>query len=236
MEKIISIRPTSQIIMLFEEIKVVDGNQESDRSAIFKRALETVVGNNVDWREVKAINVKEITPEYTIPEFVKLKVDEDKYCSALTEVKEAFSLERVKAPYLVKLVLYYYLTLLIKNDIASTVSEIANIGVDCLVFKNVFDISDYEYKESLLILSRKYLTDYDIELNGRLREQMDGKIRAYSDYFNREKYFPKPRSNFGTCDIRFISKSFAGLLLTLVETGSYSIEDIVQWLEHTLAK
>ncbi len=167
---------------------------------------------------------------------LNIKVDEDKYCRALTEVKEAFSLERVKAPYLVKLVLTYYLTLLIKKDIASTVSEMANIGVDCLVFKNVFDISDYEYKENLLMLSRKYLADYDIELNRTLREQMDGKIRAYSDYFNREKYFPKLRSNFGTCDIRFISKSFAGLLLTLVETGNYNIEEIVRWLEHTLAK
>lgn len=235
MEKVISLRPTNQIMTLFSEIKEIDTHLELDRSAIVKRALQLAFNNTIDWQIVAKVKIGEgkITP----PDHIRFTIEGEQYQIITEQIRDAFSLQRVTAPYLIRLVLTNYLLSLKTEDkekIITTVEERVELGIDCLVFKNSYDISDYNEKERILLLARKYLENYNIELNRTLRKQMDSRIKEYSDYFDREKYFPKPRSNFGTCDIRFISKSFAGLLLTLVETGVYEMEEIIQGLESVL--
>lgn len=234
MEKVISIRPTVTIIKLFNEIKIADTHQDADRNSMFNRALEMAAGKNIDWRTISKIKVKESAEEIVPPEFMKIKVDETRYNKVLKEIKDTFSLKRVTAPYLTKLVLSFYLSELKKGsnqDIIGVASGMVDFGLDCLVFKKEYDFSSYANKEKLYQLSKKYLEEYDVNLNKQIRDQVNVKIKSYSDYFNIDKYTPKPRGDFGTCNIVFVAKVLAGLFLTLSEIEGYDLNDVIESLE-----
>lgn len=239
MEKILSIRPTVQIIMLFREIKVLDLHQKSDRSSIVNRALEMAISKKTDWKLVLTQNINSNIMENTPPDFMKLRVEEKKYNVVLEQIKKSFSLKRVTNPYMIKLLLSFYLSELRKEDkkdVINLVEGMVNIGVDCLVFKKEYDFSDYEDKEELYQLSRKYLEECAPILNNNIREQINATIKKYSDYFNIERYLPKPRSDFGTCNIVFVAKVLAGLFLTISEINNYDPKQIVNCLEAEINK
>lgn len=239
MDKVLSIRPTVQISMLFDEIKAVEAHQESDRSAIVNRALEIAASKNIDWKAVSKQRIKENVVEATPPAFMKIRVEEKYYNIVLEEIMKTFSLERVTAPYLVRLLLNFYLSELRKADkeeIINVVERVINIGVDCLVFKKEYDFSHYVDKEKLYQLSKQYLEDCDPMLNTNIRAQVNAKIKEYSDCFNIEKYFPRPRSDFGCCNIVFTAKTLAGLFLIVSEIENYDLDNIVKSLEVEINK
>ena len=231
MEKVISIRPSERIIHLFNEIRIVDTHQEADRSSIFNRALEMAADNNIDWKAISQIRFKLNTEEIEPPEFMKIRVDETRYNAVLKEIKDTFLLKRVTAPYLVKLVLSFYLSELkrsSKQEIISAASRIVDFGLDCLVFKKEYDLSNYAKKEELYQLSKKYLEEYDVNLNKQIRNQVNVKIKSYSDYFNIDKYIPKPRGDFGTCNIVFVAKVLSGIFLILSEMEGYDLDEMIE--------
>jgi len=238
MGKLISIRPSETLIQLFNEIRDADTHQEADRSSIFNRALEMATNKNknknIDWRAISKIKIKGSAEEIIPPEFMKIKVEETRYNEVLEEIKSTFSLERVTAPYLARLVLSFYLSEL-KNgnnqEIISAASGMVDFGLDCLVFKKEYDLSSYANKEKLYQLSKKYLEEYDVNLNRQIREQVNVKIKSYSDYFNIDKYVPKPRGDFGTCNIVFVAKVLSGLFLTLSEIEGYDLNNVIESLE-----
>ncbi|MBP3039727.1 hypothetical protein J9303_09540 [Bacillaceae bacterium Marseille-Q3522] len=234
MEKVISIRPSKTIIHLFNEIKIADTHQEADRSSIFNRALEMAADKNIDWKAISLIRFKVNTAEIVPPEFMKIKVDETGYNAVLKEIKDTFLLKRVTAPYLAKLVLSFYLSELKKGsnqEVISLASRMVDFGLDCLVFKKEYDLSNYAKKEKLYQLSKKYLEEYDVNLNKQIRNQVNVKIKNYSDYFNIDKYVHKPRGDFGTCNIIFVAKVLSGLFLTLSEIEGYDLNDIIESLK-----
>jgi len=91
----------------------------------------------------------------------------------------------------------------------------------------------YDEKEELLVLSRKIL-ELNSDLNLKIRSQMNERIRQYSDYFNIKKYYPRPRSDFGTCNIVFVSKVLAGLFLLISEVEEINPDKMVETLQETV--
>lgn len=231
MDKILSLRPTKQIICLFNVIREKDIHPEVERSAIVKRSFDMACNKDIQWENIARFKVKE--EDVTVPEHIRFTVDDDQYIKVVESIKDCLDLERLTTPYLIKLVLSNYLNSLNQNDtkVLDVVEQMINIGVDGLVFKNAFECSQFSEKEKLLSLSRNYLENINTGMNKMLRNQMNVKIKQYSDYFNLDKYIPKKRSNFGSCDIRFVSKVLAGLLITVVDTGEYDMSEIINGLE-----
>lgn len=234
MNKILSIRPNLQISLLFAEIQ--DYQETANRNEIVNSALEKSIEQKVDWRVATKFKVDESSEEIKQPDFMQIRVDENKYNLVVNEIKQAFDLKRVTAPYLIRLILVNYLLFLKNNgnkEVISTVEKIVDFGIDCLVFKNEYDRSEYAKKELLLVLSRKIL-ELNSDLNIKIRSQMNERIRKYSDYFNIEKYYPRPRSDFGTCNIVFVSKVLAGLFLLISEVEEINPDKMVETLQETV--
>ncbi|WBX81523.1 hypothetical protein PD280_07430 [Virgibacillus salarius] len=231
MDKILSIRSNKQISSLFAEIQ--NYQQSTNRTEIVNRALEKAIDNKVDWRAISLLKIKENPVESVQPNSMQIRVEYSKYNVVVEEIKEIFDLVRVKAPYLIKLLLSFYLSELRKKDrvILTDVEKMVNWGVDCLVFKKEFDYSEYEGKKNLYELSRRYLEECNPTMKKNIHEQVNTKIKSYSDFFNRNKYFPKPRSDFGSCNIVFVSKVLAGLFLMMSEIWDFDIEEILVYLE-----
>lgn len=235
MDKMLSIRNNKQISSLFAEIQ--EYQEAANRTEICNLALEKAIEQKVEWKVVSKIKINEIAIDTKQPEFMQIRVNESNYDEVAEQIKDTFGLKRITAPYLIRLVLVNYLSFLRNHEKENSITiaeKMADFGMDCLVFKNSYELSEDDSKEELLDLVRKYLEKFNIKLNMRIRSQMNQKIKQYSDFFNIEKYSPKPRSNFGTCDIRFVSKSFTGILLTLVEIGEYETEEIIHSLENAM--
>ncbi|OME46847.1 hypothetical protein BSK59_28805 [Paenibacillus odorifer] len=230
MDKMLSIRPNWQIRSLFFEIQKYQ--EAANRTEIANWALEKAVEQKVDWRKVSKIKIEETEEEIKQPEFMQIRVDEEYYNKVVEQIMDTFKLKRLKAPYLIQLVLVNYLSIIIngdKDESIGTAEKMIDYGIDPLVFKNAYELSDDMNKDQLLELARQYLEEYDTELNRKIRTQMNQKIKLHSDYFDVDKYYPKPRNDFGTCNIRFVSKCLAGLLLVLVECGGgdYNTKEII---------
>lgn len=235
MNKILSVRRNKQISSLLAEIQEYQGSV--NRTEIINLGLEAAVENIPKWKDVLKIKIKEIEFDTKQPEFMQIRVNENTYDKVAKQIKNSFGLKRLTAPYLIQLVLVNYLSMLKgskKEEIINTAEQMINFGIDCLVFKNAYDVSDEDNKEELLDLVRKYLEKYNIELNEKIRSLMNLRIKQYSDFFNIEKYAPKRRSNFGTCDIRFVSKILAGVLLILSEIGEFETDDIIYSMKNIM--
>jgi len=239
MDQVISLRPNKQIINLFREIKIIEKHPESDRTAVVNRALKSAsAANTIDWKAVANVmaNVKinEEVAKSTPPDHMKFRVDAEQYHFVAEQIKDAFSLQRVKAPYLIGLVLTYYLLDLQKQksrDVIKSVKRMVDFGIDGLVFKFEWDVSDYPQKKNLLQLCRIYLESCNPHINDSIREQVNHRIKGYSDLFNADRCFPPRRRTLGTCNILFVSKVLAGLFILVAEIEGYDLNGIVEALQ-----
>lgn len=235
MDKILSIRSNKQITSLLIEIQ--EYQEAANRTEIVNWALEKALEQKVEWRSFSNITINEVMGELKQPEFIQIRVNKKNYEEIEEEIKDYFKLKRVTAPYLIKLILLNYLGYLTKlrdnedKESIITAKKMVDFGIDGLVFKNSYELSNDTNKEKLLEVVRKYLEVYDKDLNEKIRFQMNQKIKQYSDFFNINRYSTKPRSTFGTCNIRFVSKVFAGLLITMAEIEEYEIKEIINTLE-----
>jgi len=236
MDKMLSIRSNRQISSLFVEIQKYQ--EAANRTEIANWALEEAVEQKVDWIEVSKFKIEVAEEEIKQPEFMQIRVDEEKYITVVEQIMDTFKLKRLKAPYLVQMILKnYYLSNFkkgYKDEIIGKAEKMIDYGIDPLVFKNAYELSDDLNKEQLLELARQYLEEYDTELNNKIRLQMNQKIKQYSDFFNSNRYLQKTRTDFGTCNIRFVSKCLAGLLLILIECGDYATKEIIQSLKKVM--
>lgn len=237
MDKILSIRPTEQINILFDETRNLEGShQEADRSAIVNRAIELATNKEIDWKHISKQKI-EHSVQTAPSNFMKIRIEKSNYttyCLIVEQIKNTFSLARVTSPYFIRLLLSFYLLELhkanSKDGILTVVNNMVECGVDCYVFKMEYDTSDYTLKSTLLELCRRYLEIYNPNMNDSIRKQINLKIQAYSDYFNVNRYFPIKRRTPGTCNIRFVSKVLAGLFLVVAEIFEYDLDEIVNTL------
>lgn len=259
MERYASIRPTWEHISLFEFIGINESAQDKDRPAITERAMRYIesLDNYKSVLKSAARQKIEKIEDLEIPASLKVKVDSQLFNAIIDKFRETFNIERVKTPFLMRITLMAYWQYInsdtefiqeIKepNDNISLASSVRNegnreslnqvkqmidFGIDFLVFKKEYDSCSDNNKEQLYLTSKKYLENYDPQLNTKIREQVNLQIKGYSDFFNIDKYYPKPRSNFGQCNIIFVTKVFAGLLITLSEIEEIDLEKIIESLE-----
>ncbi|MDD7796309.1 hypothetical protein [Clostridium sp. 'White wine YQ'] len=226
---LLSIRPNKQISALFMEIQQY--HEIANRNEIVNWAIEKAIDHNIDWRTISKFKIDEDVDELKQPDFMQIRVEKNKYNAISEEIKEFFGLERVTAPYLIRLVLANYLSSLKnieKNKMFTTSEKMIDFGIDCMVFKNEYDTSNYQKKEILLELCRKYLENCNLEMNESIRKQINLKIEAFSDYFNVNKYYPPRRSTLGKCNIIYVSKVLAGLFLVVAEIDGYDIGQLME--------
>ncbi len=122
MDKVLSIRPNGQIIVLFMKIQA---HQESaNRTEIVNAGIETALATKVDWEEISKYKVKDEASSYAdTPEFMQIRVDEDDYLEIRKQIFDAFHLKKVPpAPYVIKLILINYLSYLETLKNKNTVS------------------------------------------------------------------------------------------------------------------
>jgi len=112
MDKVLSIRPNGQIIALFKKIK--DYQESANRTEIVNAGIETVLVTTVDWKETSKFKVREDAGsnlESAIPEFMQIRVDEDKYVAIREQIIKTFQLKKAPpAPYVIRLILNNYLS------------------------------------------------------------------------------------------------------------------------------
>lgn len=234
MVKYASVRPTKEIIALYSMVRDIEVSQDNDRQAIFSRALEYVdkVCETEMLKEAARMKINPSKEEY-IPATMKVRVEPDIFERVTEKFRTAFEISRVKLSFLMKVVLKAYLMHLEEGKpdfIAQDVNAVLDIGIDCFVFKQEYEMSEYPDKEKLCRAARGYL-EKDKVLCDKLREQINGQIRRISDYYNVEKYCPKRRGNFAKTNIVFVSKVFSGLLLVLGEVNEWEKEELFEALE-----
>lgn len=105
MEKILSIRPNKHIMsLLFEIQKYLPG---TNRTEIINLGLQKANNYNVDWEETSKRDY-EVHYDLAMPDFMQIRIDEEVYNIIVTRIRNAFSITRVTAPFLIKLVLLNY--------------------------------------------------------------------------------------------------------------------------------
>jgi hypothetical protein len=259
MERYASIRPTWEHISLFEVISINEAAQDKDRPAVTERAMRYIESLDNYKNVLKSAARQKIgkIEGLEIPASLKVKVDSQLFDAIIDKFRETFNIERVKTPFLMRVTLMAYwqyinsdtefiqeiiepednisLASSVRNEDNSEainhIKQMIEFGIDFLVFKKEFDFCTDDNKEQLYLTSKKYLEDFDPHLNKKIRDQINLKISHYSDYFNIEKYYPKPRANFGQCNIVVATKVFAGLLITLSEIDGFGLGEIIESLE-----
>lgn len=175
---------------------------------------------------------------------MQFNVEESIYMKVANTIKNAYKLERVKTVYVIKLVLENYLNYLnsleslekgnedcSSSQLTQAENMILTGRLDTVAFKNAYELSMERDKEKLLFLVRTYLEEYNIELNKKIRAQVNENIKRYSSYYSPENFIPKKRSDFGSCNVKYISKVYTDLLLVIQEVENYKISDIIQEME-----
>jgi len=140
MERILSLKPTTEILALFAKIKEIEGHPNNDRVSVVKRAMEAC-STNIDWKIIskeriinKQINQKGIAP----PALMKISVDQELYMNISNQIRTTFCIERVTQPFFIKLILINYLMLLKANTAPqnttneSSFLELITIFIDML--------------------------------------------------------------------------------------------------------
>lgn len=259
MERYASIRPTWEHISLFEVISINEVAQDKDRPAVTERAMRYIESLDNYKNVLKSAARQKIgkIEGLEIPASLKVKVDSQLFDAVIDKFKETFNIERVKTPFLMRVTLMAYWQYInsdtefvqeiieseynisqassVRNEDSSElfnqVKRMIDFGVDFFVFKKEFDSCTDEHKEKLYLTSKKYLEDFDPQLNTKIRVQINIKVKSYSDFFNVQKYYPRPRVNFGQCNIVVVTKVFAGLLITLSEIEGLGMGEIIESLE-----
>ena len=115
MTKILSIRPNIHIMSLLYEIR--NHLPDTNRTEIINLAITKAKSKNVDWKIISKSSYK-IHQNLEMPTFMQIKTTQESYDTIYNAILNSFKdqgLKRVTAPFLVKLVLIYYLSLLIEE-------------------------------------------------------------------------------------------------------------------------
>lgn len=119
--KYAAIRPTKEIVELFEKVKQLEKNQEQnvDRQSIFERALNAFEVSDCDIKDVREYKVQineEERLHKELPSSFKLRIDNEIiYNSVKTKIKNEYNLKVVQIPFLLKIVLKYYIKEVLSN-------------------------------------------------------------------------------------------------------------------------
>jgi len=113
MTKILSVRPNQHITSLLFEIQKY--LPHTNRTEIINLAITKSINKNVHWKMISESSYK-IYQNLDMPAFMQIKTTEESYETICNEILNSFKdqgLKRVTAPYLIKLVLINFLSLLI---------------------------------------------------------------------------------------------------------------------------
>ena len=109
----LSIRKNNQVFSLF--VKIQEYQKSANRTdivnAAIQKALEDRENGVLNWNTIASGKIPSVYIENDgFPEFIQLRVDEDKYGAIVNQMKKAFNLEKGSpAPFVVKLLLINYL-------------------------------------------------------------------------------------------------------------------------------
>lgn len=121
MDKILSIRKNNQVFSLF--LKIQEYQKSANRTdivnAAIQKALEDRKNGGLNWNAIASGKIPSVYIENNdFPEFIQLRVDEDKYREIVEQMKKDFNLEKGgPTPFVVKLLLINYLLFLESNGI-----------------------------------------------------------------------------------------------------------------------
>jgi len=238
-ERYASVRPTPELLAVFEIINRIEVAQDTDRQAVFERAMQYVANGSGEVLKTAARQKVEDVDVGEIPTSLKVRVDTVLFEKIVKMFREAFQIERIKTPFLMRVTLMAYLQH-IKSESTETIIEeiepLVQFGIDPLVFKQEYERSEEPSKERLYKVSRKYLEEVDIELNKYIREQVNEQIQDISDYYNISKYLPKRGTTFAKTNIIFVSKVLAGLILLHCDMNCYDLEEVIRNLETAVSE
>ena len=119
MDKILSIRKNNQVFSLF--VKIQEYQKSANRTdivnAAIQKALDDRDNGTLNWNTIASGKIPSVYIESDdFPEFIQLRVDEDKYGEIIEQMKKDFNLEKGSpAPFVVKLLLIKYLLFLESN-------------------------------------------------------------------------------------------------------------------------
>lgn len=119
MDKILSIRKNNQVFSLF--VKIQEYQKSANRTdivnAAIQKALDDRDNGTLNWNTIASGKIPSVYIESDdFPEFIQLRVDEDKYGEIIEQMKKDFNLEKGSpAPFVVKLLLINYLLFLESN-------------------------------------------------------------------------------------------------------------------------
>ena len=109
MDKILSIRKNNQVFSLF--VKIQEYQKSANRTdivnAAIQKALDDRDNGTLNWNTIASGKIPSVYIENDdFPEFIQLRVDEDKYGEIVNQMKKDFNLEKGSpAPFVVKLLL-----------------------------------------------------------------------------------------------------------------------------------
>ena len=118
MDKILSIRKNNQILSLFAKIQQfqVSANRTDIINAAINNALEQRKNDSLNWRSIASAKIPSIQTTDDLPNFIQLRVDENKYIEIVNQIKNDFGLQKNSpASFVVKLLLINYLLFLDSN-------------------------------------------------------------------------------------------------------------------------
>lgn len=116
MSKVLSIRPNQHIMSLLFEIQ--NYLPETNRTEIINLAMTKAESKNVDWKTISKSSYK-IYQDLEMPTFMHIKTAQESYETIYNAILNSYKeqgLKRVTSPFLVKLVLLYFLSLLIEES------------------------------------------------------------------------------------------------------------------------
>ena len=119
MDKILSIRKNNQVFSLFVKIQEYQksANRTDIDNAAIQKALDDRDNGTLNWNTIASGKIPSVYIESDdFPEFIQLRVDEDKYGEIIEQMMKDFNLEKGSpAPFVVKLLLINYLLFLESN-------------------------------------------------------------------------------------------------------------------------
>ena len=124
MDRILSLRKNSPIFSLF--IKIQEYQKSANRTDIINAAIQKALDDRkkgtLNWNTIASSRVPSLYIEssdlHDFPEFIQLRVDEDKYNNIVEQMKDDFCLQKNSpAPFVVKLLLINYLLFLESNGV-----------------------------------------------------------------------------------------------------------------------
>ena len=121
MDKILSIRKNNQVFSLF--VKIQEYQKSANRTDIVNAAIQKALDDRkngmLNWNTIASGKIPSVYIENDdFPEFIQLRVNEEKYGEIVNQMKTDFNLEKGSpAPFVVKLLLINYLLFLESNGV-----------------------------------------------------------------------------------------------------------------------